>query len=223
MQDVGTQAVVTEYLIRYVELIFNDKIPPMSHPGALETPKRGRPKSLAISTPTKLLTIEEARLRALTTAIKPDQKYIEVGQYHANEMSGNSLTVSCIVFLLYLNAFLLDCAMSDENHMWWIIALVLFLVLDTGGGPQSLPKTYHTVIELPSRKGGSLKQKKSPLGWKSIFSKGRAAPKQQRKISSPCQLSLTLPAVSSKPEVSACVCLYILTCSMIKKKIEPVL
>lgn len=142
LQDVGTQAVVTEYLIRYVDLIFSDKVSSLSHSGVLETPKRGRPKSLAISTPTKLLTIEEARLRALTAAIKPDQRYIEVG-----------------------------------------------------GGPQSLPKTYHTVIELPSRKGGSLKQKKSPLGWKSIFSKGKAAPKsnQLRKISSPNDGSPVLP------------------------------
>ena len=41
--------------------------------------KTARPKSLAISTPTKLLSLDEARSRALTTAIKPDQSYIEVG------------------------------------------------------------------------------------------------------------------------------------------------
>lgn len=81
-QDVGTQAVVTEYLVRYVDLIFNDKIPTFSHStnGVEGTPKKCRPKSLAISTPTKLISIEEARTRALTTAIKPDQKYIEVGE-----------------------------------------------------------------------------------------------------------------------------------------------
>ena len=82
-QDVGTQAVVTEYLVRYVDLIFNDKIPTLSHSsnGVEGTPKKSRPKSLAISTPTKLISIEEARSRALSTAIKPDQKYIEVGEY----------------------------------------------------------------------------------------------------------------------------------------------
>ncbi|RXG69535.1 GTPase-activating protein CdGAPr [Armadillidium vulgare] len=136
LQDVGTQAVVTEYLVRYVDLIFNDKIPIFSPStnGTEGSPKKLRPKSLAISTPTKLLSIDEARNRALA-AIKSDQKYIEVG-----------------------------------------------------GGPDSLPKTYHTVIDLPSRKGGSLKQKKSPLGWKTLFSKN----KHQRKASTPNDISLNI-------------------------------
>lgn len=74
---------MTEYLVRYVDLIFNDKIPTFAHStnGVEGTPKKCRPKSLAISTPTKLISIEEARTRALNTAIKPDQKYIEVGEY----------------------------------------------------------------------------------------------------------------------------------------------
>ena len=73
----GVQAVVTECLVRYVELIFSDKAPLVdqlsddlgagssSGSGAL---KRTRPKSLAISTPTKLLSLEEARNRALQLA-----------------------------------------------------------------------------------------------------------------------------------------------------------
>ncbi|XP_068244619.1 GTPase-activating protein CdGAPr isoform X3 [Palaemon carinicauda] len=146
LQDVGTQAVVTEYLVRYVDLIFNDKIPTFYHStnGVEGTPKKSRPKSLAISTPTKLLSIEEARTRALNPAIKPDQKYIEVG-----------------------------------------------------GGPQNLPPKYHTVIELPNRKGGSLKQKKSPSGWKSIFSKGRSIHKHQRKASTPSDIHLNISALDS--------------------------
>lgn len=74
---------VTEYLVRYVDLIFNDKIPTFSHStnGVEGTPKKSRPKSLAISTPTKLISIEEARSRALNTAIKQDQKYIDVGKF----------------------------------------------------------------------------------------------------------------------------------------------
>lgn len=86
------------------------------------TPKRCRPKSLAISTPTKLLSLEEARTRALLSAAgKMDQEYIEVG-----------------------------------------------------GGPSSLPAKYHTVIDLPSRKRSG--SKRSPLGWKSFFSKaGRSS------------------------------------------------
>jgi len=44
------------------------------------TPKRSRPKSLAISTPTKLLSLEEARTRALLLSGKVEQEYIEVGE-----------------------------------------------------------------------------------------------------------------------------------------------
>lgn len=59
------------------------------------SPKRCRPKSLAISTPTKLITLEEARNKHMLSK-GDDCKYIEVG-----------------------------------------------------GGPNNLPKKYHTVIDLP--------------------------------------------------------------------------
>lgn len=65
---------------------------------SLLSPKRSRPKSLAISTPTKLITLEEARTKHLLNKTD-DSGYIEVG-----------------------------------------------------GGPNNLPKKYHTVIELPSGK-----------------------------------------------------------------------
>nr|XP_022907070.1 GTPase-activating protein CdGAPr-like isoform X1 [Onthophagus taurus] len=78
LQGVGVQAVVTEYLICYTDLIFCDRLPASvttalnlnkSHQihhqfpieNVISSPKRGRPKSLAISTPTKLITLEEAR------------------------------------------------------------------------------------------------------------------------------------------------------------------
>ena len=91
------QAVVTEYLIRYSELIFSDKLPAYSSNNpTVATPAGGpettstilaataaaknRPKSLAISTPTKLMSLEEARNRALTACNNiENQKYIEVG------------------------------------------------------------------------------------------------------------------------------------------------
>ena len=91
------QAVVTEYLIRYSELIFSDKLPTYSSNNpTVATPAGGpettstilaataaaknRPKSLAISTPTKLMSLEEARNRALTACNNiENQKYIEVG------------------------------------------------------------------------------------------------------------------------------------------------
>merc|ERR1712223_1931869 len=133
LQGVGVQAVVTEYLIRYCELIFSDKMPSYnssSNPSAAinedtasaaSNCKKLRPKSLAISTPTKLLSLEEARNRVHNlgqVGEAPPQKYIEVG-----------------------------------------------------GGPKSLPQKYHTVIDLPGRR--SMKQRKSPIGWKAIFkSKG---------------------------------------------------
>ncbi|XP_053595606.1 rho GTPase-activating protein 32 isoform X2 [Microplitis demolitor] len=62
LQGVGVQAVVTEFLICYAELIFGD--------GPV-----GRPKSLAITTPARLLSLEEARNRTL----RNDSEYIEVG------------------------------------------------------------------------------------------------------------------------------------------------
>ncbi|XP_076385695.1 GTPase-activating protein CdGAPr isoform X2 [Megachile rotundata] len=62
LQGVGVQAVVTEFLVCYAELIFGD--------GPV-----GRPKSLAITTPARLLSLEEARNRSLRG--EPD--YIEVG------------------------------------------------------------------------------------------------------------------------------------------------
>ena len=178
MQGVGVQAVVTECLVRYVDLIFSDKVPTMVQLSSDELAnsagsaggggalKRTRPKSLAISTPTKLLSLEEARNRALQLAnSQNDTQYIEVG-----------------------------------------------------GGPASLPPKYHTVIELPngdarSKRGNSLKHKKSPLGWKSLFakpsgsSKGRSpatatGQKAQRKNSSASTSStVSMPApISALPQ-----------------------
>lgn len=73
LQGVGVQAVVTEFLICYADLIFG------------EAPL-GRPKSLAITTPARLLSLEEARNRSL----RGEPEYIQVGpgpdglphQYH---------------------------------------------------------------------------------------------------------------------------------------------
>ena len=62
---------VTEYLIRYCELIFSDKMPSYNNKeqhgshhqreSQLNSARQSRPKSLAISTPTRLLSLEEAR------------------------------------------------------------------------------------------------------------------------------------------------------------------
>lgn len=144
LQGVGVQAVVTEFLVCYADLIFSERVPPMLEEGLTRlsnverevqvSPKRSRPKSLAISTPTKLLTLEEARNKHLLNK-SDDGNYIEVG-----------------------------------------------------GGPKTLPKKYHTVIELPagSRKRGL--NKRSPSGWRSFFSKSRNSSHgnlSKREISSP--------------------------------------
>ncbi|XP_054717938.1 uncharacterized protein LOC129227411 [Uloborus diversus] len=78
---VGVQAVLTEYLIRFSDLIFDEKEPMLTGNELGEgLMVRARPKSLAISTPTKLLSLEEARARALSTHLPlTQQKYIEVG------------------------------------------------------------------------------------------------------------------------------------------------
>ncbi|XP_074652867.1 uncharacterized protein LOC141907189 [Tubulanus polymorphus] len=93
LQGVGLQAVVTEFLILYADIIFSDKTPACMM-GDKTGLKRTRPKSLAISTPTKLLSLEEARERVLTVVTsspnQPQQHFIEVGggpatlpdQYH---------------------------------------------------------------------------------------------------------------------------------------------
>lgn len=62
--------------------------------------------------------------------------------------------------------------------LWFVVVVGR----QVGGGPASLPPKYHTVIELDrhdprGKRFNSLKHKKSPLGWKSLFagSKGAAA------------------------------------------------
>ncbi|KAK2191607.1 hypothetical protein NP493_50g04042 [Ridgeia piscesae] len=89
LQGVGIQAIVTECLIAYVDVLFNSSL----HAAGVDPSGRARPKSLAISTPTRLLSLEEARERAMTIGANrgsPKQKYIDVGggsatlptQYH---------------------------------------------------------------------------------------------------------------------------------------------
>lgn len=81
--NVCIQAVVTEFLICYAHLIFCDHLPNLDIPSAIESeitlsPKKCRPKSLAISTPTKLITLEEARTKHLLSK-NEECNYIEVG------------------------------------------------------------------------------------------------------------------------------------------------
>ncbi|KAK7499835.1 hypothetical protein BaRGS_00008926, partial [Batillaria attramentaria] len=52
LQGVGIQAVVTECLICYCDIIFSDKMPSYGSPHLQKSQRKPRPKSLAISTPT---------------------------------------------------------------------------------------------------------------------------------------------------------------------------
>lgn len=81
LQGVGVQAVVTEFLICYADLIFCDHLPNLDQPTLTNESllsKKCRPNSLAISTPTKLITLEEARNKHLPNK-NEECSYIEVG------------------------------------------------------------------------------------------------------------------------------------------------
>ena len=65
LQGVAVQAVVTEYLIKYCHLIFGEHMPSSEH----NTPRsvnKGHQQSFPISSPMKLLTLEEAQRQAHT-------------------------------------------------------------------------------------------------------------------------------------------------------------
>ena len=87
------------------------------------SPKKLRPKSLAISTPTKLLSLEEARSRALansnTSNVTNTQDPTAV---LANPSSNNGVPANIS---------------HDQQY------------IEVGGGPSTLPQKYHTVIEIP--------------------------------------------------------------------------
>ncbi|CAG5118300.1 unnamed protein product, partial [Candidula unifasciata] len=78
LQGVGIQAVVTECLICYCDIIFSDKMPDYNSQDSTRAPRKTRPKSLAISSPTRLLSLEEARERAFVGHMAP-KKFIDVG------------------------------------------------------------------------------------------------------------------------------------------------
>ncbi|XP_041470707.1 uncharacterized protein LOC121420213 isoform X4 [Lytechinus variegatus] len=90
--EIKVQATVVEYLVKHCDLIFNDKLFP-DVPGIGQ--EMQRPKSLVLSTPTKLLSLEEARARSSSQGNdggdkEEKPKFIEVGggpaalpkQYH---------------------------------------------------------------------------------------------------------------------------------------------
>ena len=117
---------MTEYLIRYCELIFNSSVDSsdklmsesLGNVGLAATtkghtlPAQMRPKSLAISTPTKLLSLEEARSKHGGNPQLPSAGGLN---------SSNPLPVQ-----------------ASQKF------------IEVGGGPEKVPTKYHTVIDLPS-------------------------------------------------------------------------
>lgn len=160
------QAVVTEFLICYADLIFCDHLPNLDRPEMSEKEnllaRKCRPNSLNISTPTKLITLEEAR-------------YNFVFQIWWAKISKAQN---------FRNKHLMNNKAEDCNY------------IEVGGGPSNLPKKYHTVIDLPpgARKRGHTKR--SPLGWKLFFTRSsRSAPQgavtKTRKISTPITINVS--------------------------------
>ena len=82
-----------------------------------------RPKSLAISTPTKLLSLEEARSRALANSSTANAN----GGQNTSTLPPNSSS----------NIGLPANISHDQKY------------IEVGGGPSTLPQKYHTVIDIP--------------------------------------------------------------------------
>ncbi|XP_019630788.1 PREDICTED: rho GTPase-activating protein 32-like isoform X3 [Branchiostoma belcheri] len=91
LMEIRVQSVVIEFLIHHVDLLFSNKLAGtlLGAPSEDALKQARRPKSLVLSTPTKLLSLEEAQART-TTGSLPSQGFIEVGggpanlpQYHA--------------------------------------------------------------------------------------------------------------------------------------------
>ncbi|XP_033110482.1 rho GTPase-activating protein 33-like isoform X2 [Anneissia japonica] len=77
--EIRVQAVVVEYLIRNMDLIFNNKLFPDVPGLAVAKQQMQRPKSVIVGVPTKLLSLEEAQARCQNVEPEKEKKYIEVG------------------------------------------------------------------------------------------------------------------------------------------------
>ena len=92
------------------------------------SPKKLRPKSLAISTPTKLLSLEEARSRALANASScqtDNTQDVSILPTNTASNPGGSIPSG------------LPANISQDQKY-----------IEVGGGPSTLPQKYHTVIEI---------------------------------------------------------------------------
>ena len=93
----------------------------------LGSPKKLRPKSLAIPTPTKLISLEEAQNRALTNLSASNSNHsqnVPISSANTCLSSGLELELPSIVG-------------QDQKY------------IEVGGGASTLPQKYHTVIDIP--------------------------------------------------------------------------
>ncbi|KAL4712182.1 hypothetical protein ACJJTC_011043, partial [Scirpophaga incertulas] len=164
LQGVAVQAVVTEFLICYAEELFAQEQGAdscESGPSSLEQDKndfqscdielRGmecsrRPKSLPISHPTKLLSLEEARRRG-----RPP-----------HPISSPQLPPPSGAIAAAANTQLRPSSHLRPKY------------IEVGPGPNNLPQ-YHTVLDLPVP-GAKRGLKRSPSGWRGLFSRTKRPP-----------------------------------------------
>ncbi|XP_043215545.1 rho GTPase-activating protein 33-like [Amphibalanus amphitrite] len=76
LQGIGVQAVIVEYLIGSCELVFCGRLPPLPDPAT--DGKRSRPRSLAVTSPSRLLSRAPAPAKPASPS-KAEHNYIEVG------------------------------------------------------------------------------------------------------------------------------------------------
>ncbi|KAM3955416.1 LOW QUALITY PROTEIN: GTPase-activating protein CdGAPr [Aphomia sociella] len=158
LQGVAVQAVVTEFLICYAEDLFAQEQGADSGdsgPDSLEQDRcdslvelRGnescrRPKSLPLNPPTKLLSLEEARRRGRSGA-PPSPRLPPPEEITQATLPTQQLRPSAHLRPKYI---------------------------EVGSGPNNLPQ-YHTVLDLPLP-GGKRGLKRSPSGWRGLFSRSK--------------------------------------------------
>ncbi|CAH2056065.1 unnamed protein product, partial [Iphiclides podalirius] len=161
LQGVAVQAVVTEFLICYAEELFAQEQGADSGPDSLEQDHfdcqvelRGnescrRPKSLPLNPPTKLLSLEEARRRGVR------------GERSAGPPPSGAIAAAAAA----------PCAPAPRDRDLRPAAHLKPKYIEVGSGPNNLPQ-YHTVLDLPLS-GGKRGLKRSPSGWRGLFSRSK--------------------------------------------------
>ncbi|XP_052739127.1 GTPase-activating protein CdGAPr isoform X1 [Bicyclus anynana] len=184
LQGVAVQAVVTEFLICYAEELFAQEQGADSGPQSLEQDQydshvelRGleagrRPKSLPMHPPTKLLSLEEARRRGKSIICET-----------APPAPGASGAIAAAA----------SETLRPASHL-------KPKYIEVGSGPNNLPQ-YHTVLELPVA-GSKRALKRSPSGWRGLFSRSKLQRAPARPPDTPPQQEVVACAAGLRPAKS---------------------